>query len=65
MTKKKSNLPSPADYLNTGSKINFLSVFTHSRDRYIVTSEYVTDEWLWSLRQCIQLASITSIEFAQ
>ena len=43
MTKKKSNLSDSVDYQNTGPKMNFLSVFTHARDRYFVTSEYVTD----------------------
>ena len=40
---KKSNLSDSVDYQNTGPKMNFLSVFTHARDRYCVTSEYVTD----------------------
>ena len=43
MTKKKSNLSDSVDYQNTGPKMNFLSVFTHARDWYFVTSEYVTD----------------------
>ena len=43
MTKKKSNLSDSVDYQSTGPKMIFLSVFTHVRDRYFVTSEYVTD----------------------
>ena len=40
---KKSNLSDSVDYQNTGPKLKFQSVFTHARDRYFVTSEYVTD----------------------
>ena len=40
---KNSNLSDPIDNRNTGPKMNFLSVFTHVRDRYFVTSEYVAD----------------------
>ena len=32
------------DYPNSGPKMNFLSVFTHTRDRCFVRSEYVTDQ---------------------
>ena len=37
------NLFDCVDYQNTGPKMNFLSVFTHARDRCFVTSEYATD----------------------
>ena len=37
---KKSNLSDSVDYKNTGPKMHFLSVFTHARDRYFITSEY-------------------------
>ena len=40
---KTSNLFDFVDYQNVGSIINFLSVFTHARDRCFVTSEYVSD----------------------
>ena len=40
---KNSNLSHSVDYQNTGPKMNFLSVFTHARDRHFVTSEYVTN----------------------
>ena len=40
---KKSSLSDSGDYQNTVPKINFTSVFMHARDRYFVTSEYVTD----------------------
>ena len=43
MTKKTSNLFDFVDYQNAGPIMNFLSVFTHARDRCFVTSEYVTD----------------------
>ena len=43
MTKKKSNLSDSVDYKNTGPKMHFLSVFTHARDRYVITLEHVTD----------------------
>ena len=39
---KTSNLFEFADYQNVGPIMNFLSVFTHARDRCFVTSEYVT-----------------------
>ena len=45
---EKSNLYDSVDYQNAGPTMNFLSVFTHARVRYFVTSEYVTDIWLWS-----------------
>ena len=32
------------DYQNVGPIMNFLSVFTHARDRCFVTSEYVTNK---------------------
>ena len=48
MAKKESNLPDSVNYKNAGPKMNFLSVFTHARDPRFVTSEYVTDLWLWS-----------------
>ena len=47
LTKRKSNLFDYDDYRNAGPKMNFLSVFTYARDRCFVTSEYVTDQWLW------------------
>ena len=47
MSKKKSNLFDSVDYRNAGPTMNFLSVFTHASDRCFVTSEYVTDQWLW------------------
>ena len=40
---KTSNLFDFVDYQNAGPIMNFLSVFTHARDRCFVTSEYVTD----------------------
>ena len=40
---KKSNLSDSVDYQNAEPKTNFLSVFTHARNRCFVTSEYVTD----------------------
>ena len=43
ITKKKSNLSDSADYQNAEPKTNFLSVFTHARNRSFVMSEYVTD----------------------
>ena len=43
MTKKTSNLFDFVDYQNVGSIMNFLSVFTHARDRCFVTAEYVSD----------------------
>ena len=58
--KKHTNLFNSIDYQNAGPKMNFLSVFTQARYRCFVTSEYVTDEWLWSYKQCIQLARIAS-----
>ena len=48
MTKENSNLSDSVDYQNAGPKMTFQSVFTHARDRCFVTSEYVTDEWMWS-----------------
>ena len=48
MTKKKSKFSDSFDYQNAGPKMNFLSVLSHARDRRFVTSEYVTDYWLWS-----------------
>ena len=59
MMKKKSNLFDSADYENAGPITNFLSVFTRARDRCFVTSEYVTEKWLFSQKQCIQLASLS------
>ena len=44
---KKSNLFDSVDYQNAVPTMNFLSIFTHARDRYFVTSEYVTEKWLW------------------
>ena len=41
MTKKK--MSDSVDYPNSGPKMNFLNVFTHTRDRCCLTSEYVTD----------------------
>ena len=43
MTKTNSNLSDSVDYQNAEPKMNYLSVFTHVRDRCFVTSEYVTD----------------------
>ena len=43
MMKKKKYLFDSVDYQNAGPTMNFLSVFTHTRDRCFVTSEYVTD----------------------
>ena len=43
MTKKKTNLSDSVDYKNAGPKMHFLSVFTHARDPYFITSEHVTD----------------------
>ena len=43
MTKTRTNLFDSVDYQNAGPKMNFLRVSTHARDRYFVTSEYVTD----------------------
>ena len=44
MTKKtKQILFDSVDHQNAGPKMNFLSFFTHTRDRCFVTSEYVTD----------------------
>ena len=40
MTKKMFD---SADYPNSGPKMNFLSVFMHTRDQCFVTSEYVKD----------------------
>ena len=40
MTKK---LFDSVDYQNAGPQMSFLSVFTHTLNRYFVTSEYVTD----------------------
>ena len=40
--KKNTNVFDSVDYQNAGPKMNFLSVFTHARDRCFVTSEYVT-----------------------
>ena len=34
-------------YQNAVPKMKFLSIFTYARDRCFVTSEYVTDKWLW------------------
>ena len=48
MTKIKTNLFDSVDYQNAGPQMNFLSVFTHARDRWFVTSEYNTDKWLRS-----------------
>ena len=31
------------DYQNAGPNMNFLSVYTHARDRCFVTSEFVKD----------------------
>ena len=55
---KTSNLFDFVDYQNVGPIMNFLSVFTHARDRCFVTSEYVTNKCLWRKKQCIQLASL-------
>ena len=41
MTKKMFD---SVDYQNAEQKMNFLSVFTHARDRCFVASEYVTDK---------------------
>ena len=38
---KTSNLFDFVDYQNVEPIMNFLSVFTHARDRCFVTSEYV------------------------
>ena len=43
-TKKPSNLFDFIDYQNVGPIMNFLSVFTHARDRCFVTSWYVTNK---------------------
>ena len=43
MTKKTSNLFEFVDYQNAGPIMNFLSVFTHARDRSFVSSEYDAD----------------------
>ena len=43
MTKNKSNLFDSVNYQNAGPIMNFLSVFTHARDRRFVTPEYVAD----------------------
>ena len=43
MTKKKSNLSDSVDYQNAGPTMNFLSVFTHARNRCFVTSQCATD----------------------
>ena len=40
---KTSNLFEIVDYQNAGPIMNFLSVFTHARNRCFGTSEYVTD----------------------
>ena len=40
---KTSNLFDSVDYQNAGPIMNFLSVFTHARDRCFVTPEYVTE----------------------
>ena len=41
--KTTTNLFDSVDYQNAGPKMNFLSVFMHTRDRCVVSSEYVTD----------------------
>ena len=46
--KKMSNLSDSVDYQNAGPKIIFLNVISYACDRCFVTSEYVTDLWLWS-----------------
>ena len=40
---KTSDLFDFIDYQNVRPIMNFLSVFTHARDRCFLTSEYVTD----------------------
>ena len=40
---KTSNLFDSVDYQDAGPKMNFLSVFTHARDRCFLASEYVTE----------------------
>ena len=47
MKKKTSNLFDFVDYQNVGPIMNFLSVLTHAHDRCFLTSEYVSDLWLW------------------
>ena len=42
--------------------MTFLSVYTHACDQSFVTSEYVTDKWLWPWKQCIQLARMASYQ---
>ena len=42
MMKKNTNVFDSVEYQNAGPQMNFLSVFTHARDRCFVTSEYVT-----------------------
>ena len=55
MTKIKTNLFDSFDNQNAGPKMNFRSVFTHTRDRCFVTPEYV-----YRLRAVVVKAMLTT-----
>ena len=61
LTKKTSTLFDFADYQNAGPIMNFLSVFTHARDRCFVTSVMVVSvKAMHTASQLILLESLFS-----